>query len=187
LRNCEVDGTGTKIQIAVGSMGSDNVITHNYAHDLSADTGDTGNPNSSGGAEGFVIFGGKNVEVAYNAAVRCACKNKTLGGGFEIINPRGGTTIEDIRFHHNFVKASVGLFEACTGTGTGREDPSKNPGTIKNITIAYNVAVDSKWLYLLQILNTHLENVVFEHNTIIHTERNEKIWSKDVMRHQDMF
>lgn len=114
LRNCEVDGTGTKIQIAVGSMGSDKVITHNYAHDLMADTGDTGNPNSSGGAEGFVIFGGKNVEVAYN------------------------------------------------------------------------VAVDSKWLYLLQILNTHLDNVVFEHNTIIHAERNEQIWSKDRLSHQDM-
>jgi hypothetical protein len=190
LRNCEVDGTGTRIQIGVGCMGPNNIITHNYVHDLGSDTGDTGNLNSSGGAEGIVIFGGKNIEVSYNAAVRCACKNKTLGGdeggGIEIINPFGGTTIEDIRIHHNYVEDSVGLFEACTGTGTGREDPSKNPGTIKNVTVAYNVAVDSKWLYLLQTLNTHLKNVVFEHNTIIHTKRNQQIWSKDPMSHPDM-
>jgi hypothetical protein len=80
LRNCEIDGTNTRMVIAVGNMGSNNVITGNYAHDLDASTGDTGDPNSSGGAEGFVVFGGRNVEVSYNRGVRLAGVNETLGG-----------------------------------------------------------------------------------------------------------
>jgi MYXO-CTERM domain-containing protein len=181
LRNCEIDGTNSGMQMAVGNMGSDNVITGNYAHDLTASTGDTGNVNSSGGAEAFVVFGGSNVEVSFNSAVRCAGANQTLGGEeggcFEIINPNGGTTIEEVRFHHNYCEESVGLFEAVTGSGTGQENPADNPGTILNISVSYNLSVDSKWLYLLQILNTHLRNVVFEHNTIVHGPRNEEIWT----------
>ena len=88
-RYCEVDGTGTAIQMAFGSMGSNNTITQCYA--------------------------------AVGCDFSCACKNKTLGGDeggcTEIINPYGGTTVENVRFHHNYCLESVGLFEACTGSG----------------------------------------------------------------------
>ena len=80
LRNCEIDGTGTSLQMAIGNMGSNNLITANYAHDPTASTGDTGNSNSSGGAEGIVVFGGTNVDVSFNSVVRCAGPNETLGG-----------------------------------------------------------------------------------------------------------
>jgi hypothetical protein len=174
VQNCEIDGTDTGVQMALGIWGNGNVVTHNYAHDLSNNTGDTGNVNSSGGAECYVVFGGSDIEVSYNSAVRCACKNETLGGDeggcMEIINPVGGSTIENVRFHHNYCEDDVGMFEACTGSGTGKENPADNPGTIKNITLAYNMVVNSKWLYLLQIVNTHLDNVIFEHNSIIHTQ-----------------
>ena len=190
IRNCEVDGTKTGVGMAVGIWGSHNLVTQNYAHDLDSNTGDTGNVNSSGGAECFVVFGGSDIEVSYNTAIKCACKNKTLGGDeggcVEVINPQGGTTISNVRMHHNYCEGDVGLFEACTGSGTGKEDPSKNPGTIQDFTLSYNFCVDSKWLFLLQILNTHMKNVVFEHNTIMHTPKNQTAWDQGSMSHQDM-
>lgn len=150
VRNCEIDGTNSGMQMALGVMGSNNLVTQNYAHDLSQNTGDTGNVNSSGGAECFVVFSGSDIEVSYNSAIRCACKDKTLGGDeggcVEIINPFPQTPIERVSFHHNYCEQDVGLFEACTGSGTGKEDPSKNPGTIKDITLAYNFVLDSKWV-----------------------------------------
>lgn len=190
VRHCEIDGTGTGVQMALGVWGSHNLVTQTYAHDMDHTTGDTGNVNSSGGAECFVIFGGSDIEVSYNTAINCACKDKTLGGDeggcVEIINPVGGSTISNVRFHHNYCEHDVGLFEACTGSGTGKEDPSKNPGTIQDVTLAYNFCVDSKWLFLLQILNTHMRNVVFEHNTIMHTPKKQTAWATDSMSHPDM-
>jgi MYXO-CTERM domain-containing protein len=190
VQNCEIDGSGTAMQMALGVMGNHNLVTQNYAHDLTQNTGDTGNVNSSGGAECFVHFFGDDNEYSYNTAIKCACKNKTLGGDeggcVEIINPNGGKTIKNIRFHHNYCELDVGLFEACTGSGTGKENPADNPGTIQDILVAYNLCVDSKWLFLLQILNTHMKNVVFEHNSIIHTARNQTFWDQGAMSHQDM-
>jgi hypothetical protein len=103
-----------------------------------------------------------------------------------LIRPEGGSTVENVRFHHHDCLESVGLFEACTGSGTGKEDPSKNPGIAKDVTLANTVSVDSKWLFLLQILNTHMVNVVFERNSIIHTAKSAQIWDQGGMSHYDL-
>ena len=39
---------------------------------------------------------------------------------------------------------------------------------VRNTTLAYNVVVDAMWLYLLQTVNTDMDKLVFEHNTLIH-------------------
>jgi hypothetical protein len=196
IRNVEVDGTGTGALMGIGIVGNTNKVTNCYVHDLTTDTGDTGDVNSSGGAEGIVLFGGSHIDVGHNTVARAHCKNKTLGGDeggcTEIImNPlfftQYGKTIEDVQFHHNLCVDTVGLFESCQGTGDPGFDPTKDPGTIKDITVAYNVVLDSKWMYLAQLVNTIHKNVVFEHNTIIHGPRNDKQWSTDAMSHEYMF
>jgi hypothetical protein len=192
IRNIEVDGTGTGALMGIGIAGSNNKVTRCYVHDLTQNTGDTGDVNSSGGAEGIVSFAGSHIDVGYNTVARAHCVNKTLGGDeggcTEIImNPLFGLTMEDIQYHHNLCIDTVGLFESCQGTGEPGFDPTKKPGTIKDVTVAYNVVIDSKWMYLAQIVNTIHKNVVFEHNSIIHGPRNNTQWSKDAMSHYYMF
>lgn len=192
IRNVEVDGTGTGALMGIGIVGNNNKVTGCYVHDLTVNTGDTGDVNSSGGAEGIVAFGGSHIDVGHNTVARAHCVNKTLGGDeggcTEIImNPMFGLTMEDIQFHHNLCVDTVGLFESCQGSGEVGFDPTKSPGTIKDVTVAYNVVLDSKWMYLAQIVNTIHKNVIFEHNTIIHGPRNDKQWSTDAMSHEYMF
>jgi len=43
---------------------------------------------------------------------------------------------------------------------------------VRNITYAYNLSLNSQWMALLQTVNTVLDHVVFEHNTIIHDQHN---------------
>jgi hypothetical protein len=192
LRHIEVDGTGTGALMGIGIAGSNNQVTGCYVHDLVTNTGDTGDVNSSGGAEGIVSFTGDHIDVGYNTVARAHCVNKTLGGDeggcTEIImNPQFGLTMTDIKYHHNLCVDTVGLFESCQGTGQPGFDPTKNRGTITDVTVAYNVVIDSKWMYLLQIVNTNHKNVVFEHNSIIHGPRNNTQWSKDAMSHYYMW
>jgi hypothetical protein len=195
IRNVEVDGTGTGALMGIGIIGNENQVTGCYVHDLTTDTGDTGDVNSSGGAEGIVLFAGSHINVGHNTVARAHCANETLGGDeggcTEIImNPlffdAYGSTIEDVQFHHNLCVDTVGLFESCQGTGDPGFNPTTNPGHIKDITVAYNVVLDSKWMYLAQIVNTTHEKVVFEHNSIIHGPRNDTQWSSDDMSHESM-
>lgn len=196
IRNVEVDGSDTGALMGIGIVGNNNEVTNCYVHDLTTDTGDTGDVNSSGGAEGIVVFGGSHINVGHNTVARAHCKNETLGGDeggcTEIImNPlffnTYGEVVEDVQFHHNLCVDTVGLFESCQGTGEVGFDPTKNPGTIRDITVAYNVVLDSKWMYLAQIVNTIHEKVVFEHNTIIHGPRNDTQWADNAMSHEYMF
>jgi hypothetical protein len=182
--------------MGIGIVGSHNQVTGCYLHDFTRDIGDTGSVNSSGGAEGIVVFGGSHIDVGHNTVIRAACPNETLGGDeggcTEIImNPiffqMMGDVVEDVQFHHTYCVDSVGLFESCQGTGEPGFDPTENPGTIRDITIAYNVIVNAKRMYLAQIVNTIHENVVFEHNTIIHGGQNDIQWSDNQMSHEYMF
>lgn len=192
IHNVEVDGTGTGALMGIGIAGSNNKVMGCYIHDLTVNTGDTGDVNSSGGAEGIVSFAGSHIEAGFNTVARAHCANKTLGGDeggcTEIImNPLFGLSMEDIKYHHNLCIDTVGLFESCQGTGDVGFDPTKKPGTIKDVTVSYNVVIDSKWMYLAQTVNTIHKNVIFEHNSIIHGPRNNKQWAPDAMSHWYMF
>ncbi len=184
VQNCEVDGTidgrenGT-MQLGFSISGQHNLIVGNYVHDLSGLSGDTGNVNTSGGSEAFVMNAGNN-EVAYNTAINCWVPNTTLngaeGGCLEIIGNKAGQLIENAFFHHNYCERSVGLFEACAGNFSGDgQNIMLNHAKVRNSTVSYNVSVDAMWLYLLQPTNTDFENLVFEHNTLIHGPDNTKI------------
>jgi hypothetical protein len=184
VQNCEVDGTidgsdaGT-MQLGFSLSGQHNLIVGNYVHDLAGLSGDTGNVNTSGGSEAFVMNAGNN-EVAYNKAVNCWVPNATLngaeGGCLEIIGNKANELIENAFFHHNYCERSVGLFEACAGNFSN--DGKKiqlNHAIVRNATVSYNVSIDAMWLYLLQPANTDFEGLVFEHNTLVHGPRNAEI------------
>lgn len=184
LTDCEADGGGTPehvINVGIGVMGTNNRILGNYIHDL-AWSQSGGQMDNSGGAEGIIVMASNN-EVAWNSAVRCLSVNSTLGGMeggcYEIVNGKAGSTISNVSFHHNYCEDSVGLWEGCSGdfsaTGGGIQD---NHGIIENVTISYNVSVDSMWLFLLQPVNTDFKNVVFANNTLIHTAHSAAIYDK---------
>jgi hypothetical protein len=182
--DCEADGGGTAdhvLNVGIGVMGTNNRILHNYIHDL-AWSQSGGQMDNSGGAEGIIVMASNN-EVAWNSAVRCLSANSSLGGMeggcYEIVNGKAGSTISNVSFHHNYCEDSVGLWEGCSGdfssTGGGIQE---NHGIIENVTISYNVAIDSMWLFLLQPVNTDFKNVVFANNTLIHTAHSAAIYDK---------
>jgi hypothetical protein len=184
VQGCEVDGKidgqefGT-LQLGFSISGQHNLIVGNYVHDLSGLSGDTGNVNTSGGSEAFVMNAGNN-EVAYNTAINCWVPNTTLngaeGGCLEIIGNKAGQLIENAFFHHNYCERSVGLFEACAGNFSGDgQNIMLNHAKVRNSTVSYNVSVDAMWLYLLQPTNTDFEGLYFEHNTLIHGPANTDI------------
>ncbi len=178
VRNCEVDGSSGEFQLGFGIMGTDSLITGNVVHDLSGMTGDSGDMNTSGGAEAYMVMGSGN-EISYNSAINCWGPNETLGGAeggcLEIVNGEAESVIENVRFHHNYCERSVGLFEGCSGNFRGTDAIQEHHGIIRNSYVGYNIAVDAMWLYLLQPVNTDFENLVFEHNTIVHGPDNTTI------------
>jgi hypothetical protein len=184
VQNCEVDGAIEgqefgKMQLGFSISGQNNLIVGNYVHDLSGLSGDSGNVNTSGGSEAFVMNAGNN-EVAYNTAINCWVPNTTLngaeGGCLEIIGNKAGEIIENAFFHHNYCERSVGLFEACAGNFSGDGQKIQlNHAIVRNATVSYNVSIDAMWLYLLQPANTDFQGLIFEHNTLIHGPANDDI------------
>ncbi|MBN2529842.1 MAG: hypothetical protein JXR76_25855 [Deltaproteobacteria bacterium] len=176
VHDCEVDGSDGVFELGFSVMSEGNLIIGNSVHHLSGMSGDSGDMNTSGGAEAYMIMASNN-EIAYNSASECHGKNDTLGGEeggcLEIVNPAANSTIENVYFHHNYCERSIGLFEGCSGNFRGTDAIQENHGKIKNCYVSYNISVDAMWLYLLQPVNTDFENMVFEHNTIVHTPQND--------------
>jgi hypothetical protein len=178
VQDCEIDGNidGSQIQLGFSVRGNHNLIVGNNIHDLHAVILDSGDVNTSGGAEAIVV-NGTNQEIAYNTIVNCWCPNETLGGAeggcLEIIARSPGEVVENVNFHHNYCERSVGLFEGDSGNFTGTaEKMQEHHAVIRNTTLAYNVVVDAMWLYLLQTVNTDMDHLVFEHNTLVHSPAN---------------
>ncbi len=182
VRDCEVNGSnGTSVSVGFGVNGQHNLITGCYVHDLS-NTVSSGNMNTSGGAEGYMIMASNN-EVSFSSAYDCQGPNATLGGFeggcLEIVDGAAKAEITNVSFHHNYCEKSVGLFEASSGNFSGTDqimDPA-NHGKINNINVSYNISVDSMWLFLLQPVNSDFQNVVFANNTIIHTPNSKTYWT----------
>jgi hypothetical protein len=181
IQDCEIDGAieGSMIQLGFSVRGHHNRVIGNYVHNLDVVILDDGSVNTSGGAEAIVI-NGTDHEIAYNSIADCWTPNETLGGAeggcLEIIARAPGEVVENITFHHNYCTTSVGLFEACAGNFAGTaEKIQENHAVVRNTTLAYNVVVDAMWLYLLQTVNTDMDNLVFEHNTLVHSPANTDI------------
>jgi hypothetical protein len=174
--DCEIDGSDGYFQLGFSFTSEGNKIIGNYVHDLFAMSGDSGNVNTSGGSEGYMVMASNN-EVAYNSASECHGINETLGGEeggcYEIVNPAADSTIENVTFHHNYCDRSIGLFEGCSGNFQGTDLIQEHHGIIANCSVSYNLSIDAMWLYLLQPVNTDFVNLVFEHNTLIHSKAND--------------
>jgi hypothetical protein len=181
IQDCEIDGEieGSMIQLGFSVRGHHNVVVGNYIHSLHEVILDSGNVNTSGGAEAIVV-NGTDHEIAYNTIVDCWTPNETLGGAeggcLEIIARSPGEVVENILFHHNYCERSVGLFEACAGNFAGTaEKVQEHHAVVRNTVLAYNVVMDAMWLYLLQTVNTDMDGLVFEHNTLVHGTGNTDI------------
>lgn len=185
LRDCETDGINDLPTNSAGCMGitingTNNHITGCYVHDFGFSSSGS-SVNNSGGAEGIMVMGSNN-EISYCSVVNSYSSNKTLGGFeggcYEIVNGKPGTTLSNISFHHNYCGRSVGLFEVSTGNFSNDAGGAQtNHGIVENVTVSYNVSVDSMWLFLLQSVNTDFKNVVFANNTIIHTVASKDYWT----------
>ena len=57
--------------------------------------------------------------------------------------------------------------ENAASAGFG--SPGGDMGTLQNALFEYNVSENSKWLFLLQTMNTVLDNVTYQNNTILYT------------------
>jgi hypothetical protein len=181
VQDCEIDGNipESLIQLGFSVRGHHNLIAGNYIHSLHVVILDSGNVNTSGGAEAIVV-NGTDQEIAYNKIVDCWTPNETLGGAeggcLEVIARSPGEVVENIYFHHNYCERAVGLFEACAGNFDGTaEKIQEHHAVLRNSVLAYNVVVDAMWLYLLQTANTDMDGLVFEHNTLIHGPANTDI------------
>ena len=72
----------------------------------------------------------------------------------------------------------VGLIGAYTRSMMGGGgDPVEEHGISSDSSVAYNLAVDTMWMYQLSAVSTDFFNLTSENNTIIHTEQNEKAWA----------
>lgn len=181
IQDCEIDGTieGSLIELGFSVRGHHNLVVGNHIHSLHEVILDSGNVNTSGGAEAIVV-NGTDQEIAYNTIEDCWTPNETLGGAeggcLEIIARSPGEIVENVYFHHNYCERSVGLFEACAGNFDGTaEKIQEHHAVVRNTVLAYNVVVDAMWLYLLQTANTDFDGLVFEHNTLVHGPVNDDI------------
>jgi hypothetical protein len=158
LLNSEV----TNCDIGIMLSGSGSLIQGNYVHDLTmavdapADSGTY--VNAVGGAEGIFINGSNN-EIAYNQFVNCSDSAEWTGGncdgGATEVAVSAGGTVTGVKVHHNLAYNSCGFFEV-SGTGT-----------FSDSQFYYNVAIDSGWMFLLQVNETTLSNIRWENNTIV--------------------
>lgn len=154
VQDCVFEDMG----IAITVQGRNNLVTRNIARDLRMVRDE--NDINDYGAVGFGILGDNN-EFSYNTCMRCIAPSRFFGsdgGGFEIWGHA-----HDNHIHHNWVQDSNIFLEA-----------GGNPGSVKNLTLSYNVAVNNQGGFVLMHrgspFQTTVENVQIANNTIVQTE-----------------
>jgi len=155
VRNCEATQAGTGVTVS----GEHNLITGNYAHDLTMIINTPGGDDDYG-AVGFWLYGPNN-EVAYNRCVNCSATSYDYGrdgGVFEIYHNGDNSYV-----HHNWGENSNGFFEAG-GDSTQR--------TAQNVLFAYNVSYNNSSFACLHTGGTFsliVKNFRVENNTVVQT------------------
>lgn len=161
--DCEISGDFAQ---GISVSGQGNLAYDNRIVDLRG-LADAGDPFLPVGGHAFVVSGSDN-EIRFNTiqrayASRQLASQPDTGGCLLLEHSDTVTLIEDIRFHHNRCETSAGLFDAAQVAG------SVSTGTVRNVTVAYNLAVDSQWMYRIDQSTTAVENLAFDNNTIVHT------------------
>lgn len=152
VRNVEALAVG----IGFAAWGPDNVITHNYAHDLRMVVNTEGGSDDYG-AVGFLVSAPRN-EISYNRCVNCRAPSFDYGadGGFaEIINRGDGTSV-----HHNYAENTEGFLEIG----------AQNGGSARGVRVYYNVIRDSSSGLCLQTggrFAITIDDLRYENNTLV--------------------
>lgn len=162
VRNCEMTDVGIGVTLA----GSNNLVTHNYAHDLKMVVNDAKLDNDYG-ANGVLITAPHN-EYSYNSCVRCQAPSHDYGmdgGAVEFFN-----TVDGAYIHHNYAQESNGFLEVG-----GR------PGHATGVRISYNVSVNDGpfgEFHLSDKFASTVSDFHIENNTIIEPTATERdlIW-----------
>ncbi len=151
VRNCEFTHVGTGVTVS----GQYNLITGNYAHDLTMIV-NTPDGDDDYGAVGYWLNAPNN-EVSYNRCVNCKAPSYDYGtdGGVVELNRNADNSY----IHHNWGENSNGFLEA-------------GGGSAQNVRLAYNVSYNNGDLACLHIdgkFATTITNLRIENNTIVQT------------------
>lgn len=148
VRDCEI----TRWPFPIHVYGQDNLITHNYIHDLMS------LPSRGWWAVGIVIANSNN-RASYNRIVNCRQKSGAFGfdgGAFELDDRRYPK--DNITIDHNVSLNNQGFLEIVEGSAS-----------VKSLLIAYNVSDD--YQQFLRLSSTEIWNARVVNNTVIFTRQ----------------
>ncbi len=151
VRNCELTQAGAGVTV----NGQYNLITGNYAHDLTMIV-DTPGGDDDYGAVGFWLNAPNN-EVSYNRAVNCKAHSYDYGSDGGVVEIYGNG--DNSYIHHNWGETSNGFMEV-------------GGGTAQNVRLAYNVAYNNGSLSCLHTggnFTATVTNLRIENNTVVQT------------------
>ena len=156
VQNCEAVNVG----IGFALNGQYNLITHNYAHNLTIIRNTEGGDDDYG-AVGVWLFNSNN-EVSYNRMMDCKapCYDYEFDGG--AVEWYGD--VDNCYVHHNWATGCEGFFEI-------------GGGSAKQNTIVYNVSINNSglcWIHLSGKFGSTVENLRFENNTVIEMGDNDR-------------
>lgn len=128
------DIEATDVGIGVSVDGQYNLITQNYIHDLHMVRNTADAADDDFGAVGVWLFNSHN-EVSYNRMVNCkASSHDYMQDGGAVEWWAGSGVIEDSYVHHNWASGCEGFLEV-----------GSNGGTVRDVTVAYNVSINNGW------------------------------------------
>jgi len=151
IRNNEIMTSG----IGVVIQGQYNLITGNYIHDLNMVVNTVGGNYDDYGALGVDILNSHN-EVSFNKFVNCEAPSFDYGmngGATEIFQTGDYTNV-----HHNWVLNTQRFMEV---------NSNATIGSAKNVTISYNVIINSTKVNGAHVSRVQIQNFRVENNTIV--------------------
>lgn len=153
VRNNEATKTGMGISI----HGTHNLVTNNYAHDLTMVVNDPGGDNDFG-AVGIWLFSSNN-EVSYNKLINCKAQSLDYGFDGGVVELYGD--VDSCYVHHNWGENCEGAFEIG-----GRGD------TLSHNIVSYNVYINNGFAGGFHVggkFGVYFEDMRVENNIFIDT------------------
>jgi hypothetical protein len=147
IRNNEGTQVGTLVQV----QSQYNLITGNYAHDLTMVVNDSAT-NNDYGATGVLVKAANN-EVSYNRFVNCKAPSIDYGSDGGAIELFG--SVDNAKIHHNYANNTLGFLEI-------------GGGSANNVVVAYNVIYNSNTVLGLHTgsnFGSTISNLQFYNNT----------------------
>jgi hypothetical protein len=165
---------GVALGQAIMVKGNNNVITHNYLHDLVMVVNTVGGDDDYG-ANGVVIRSSGN-EISYNKIVNGKAPSYDYGfdgGAFELYS--SNQSMDNNVFHHNWAANNEGFLEVGSQGGQ----------SVANNTFSYNVSYKNEKFASIHLgttgFGTQTTNMRIENNTIVEPDNSNKqlfwIWS----------